>query len=197
MKIETYEVEEVNNELAAMAADSEALEIIDKLGLAGQKALANGETATRHPYRRMTKEEHFVYSMLCPVSSPLKDFKSETIPLRVLQVAAHAIDCGMFKSLVIWSPEYASIKDPVLVGIATPPGQTWGDAFYILARWGKELDPMETMLPMARKIWSRKMRAKYAQIKAEIAADERMIDATESSDTVPTKYEPPSFYGIS
>ena len=196
MQIETYEIEEVNNDLAAMAADSEALELIDKLGLDGQKSLANGDTATRMPYRRLTKEEDFVYSMLCPVRTELGRFRSEIIPLRVLQVAAHAKETGMFKRFEVWSPEYASIKDPVLFGVRTPDGQSWGDEYFILARWGKELDPIEKMIGLARKMWSQKMRAKLAEIRAELDADLRMVEATDGFETVPAKFESPSYYSL-
>jgi len=49
MQVETYEIEEIKDELGIMAADSEAGDLIEKLGLEGQKKLFNGETVTRMP----------------------------------------------------------------------------------------------------------------------------------------------------
>lgn len=47
MKVETYEIEDArSSEASAMAHDSEALELIEKLGLEGQKRSANSDTAT-------------------------------------------------------------------------------------------------------------------------------------------------------
>jgi hypothetical protein len=88
MKVETYEVEEVKGELETMAADSEAIELCQKLNLQGQLSRTNIGTATRNPYRLMSCEEMFVYSLLCPKKVELRQYKDGPIPLRVLQVAA-------------------------------------------------------------------------------------------------------------
>src|SRR5579885_2590534 len=61
LKVETFEVEETSSDAATMAADSEASELIQSLGLRGQQALLNPETVERCAYRLITKEEEFVY----------------------------------------------------------------------------------------------------------------------------------------
>lgn len=92
MLVETFELEEVAEQPPELEA--EAVALIEKLGLDGQQ--------TRIPYRKMTEEETFVYGILCPMRTPLKKYKEGPIPLRVLQVAAHATDVGMLdrKSVV-------------------------------------------------------------------------------------------------
>lgn len=192
MQIETYEIEEVNSEIAEMAADSEAGELIAKLGLDGQKNLFNADTATRLPYRRLTEEEDFVYSVLCPVKSPLEKFGSEIIPLRVLQVAAHAKECGFFKRIEVWSPKMASVKDPVLVGIKA--GVSYGEEEFILARWGKELDPIEKMIPVARRVWADRTLAALQGIASDVQQHMAKVTAMAGINAIPKSIQEPSFY---
>jgi hypothetical protein len=169
MLVETYEVEEATSEAAAMAADSEAAEIIAKLELTGQQKLLNPDTVTRFPYRKMTKQEGLVYAILCPVKSKLRDYSDGIIPVRVLQVAAHVSDLGFCNRVEVWHPESADIKDPVLVGVNGPE---YGDQeLYILARWGAELPPFSELLTLATKMWREKRKTALAAIQGEIAAE--------------------------
>lgn len=193
MEVETYEIEEVSSEAGQMAADHEAMELIEKLGLEGQKTLLNTDTTTRVPYRRMQKDEDFCYRMLCPKKSKLEDFKSEMIPVRVLQVAAYAKELGVFKRIEVWHPEYASVKDPVLVGVMTPE-VGYGEHEYILARWAKELIPVSELLPEAFKLWRGKAKSAIHKIRAELDAYERGVDACSEHEALPEKIEFPSFY---
>jgi hypothetical protein len=194
MQVETYEIEEIKDELGIMAADSEAGELIEKLGLEGQKKLFNGETVTRMPYRAMTAEEEFVYSFLCPVKTTLEKFGTEAIPLRVLQVASHAKESGFFKQLYVWSPKLATVKDPVLVGIIPHP-QGWVEQQIILARWARELDPLDKLIPLAKKMWAAQKKQALTKIKTEVDAGLREIDAMESvPDAIPENIGMPTFY---
>ena len=150
MQIETYEIEDATSEASAMANDAEAIALIERLGLEGQKKQSNSITLTRCPYREMTKEEFLVYKTLFTRSCPVESFQSGTIPLRVLQVIAHAKDCNLFRRLEVWYPESARVDDPVLTGFIGPNDYT--GEWYILARWGKALLPFETLKGEAIKV---------------------------------------------
>lgn len=153
MQVETYEIEDATSEASAMANDAAAVELIEKLGLAGQSSLMNKDTVTRVPYRAMEKQEMLIYRALCDEDVALEQYSADAIPVRVLQVAAHAKETGMFKKLRVWYPSEARIDDPVLVGVITKKlypdkpeyDSLTSDTFYILARWGKTLLPLEKL----------------------------------------------------
>lgn len=148
MLVETYEVTELMAD-GSLECEEEAKELIEQLGLSGQMKLANKETGTRSPYRKMTKDESFVYSRLLPVYTKISDYSDGPIPLRVLQVAAHAKD--EFDELYVWHPSNADVKDPLLVGIKNV--STYEHHHYILARWGDVLDAFDKIAVKAAEIW--------------------------------------------
>lgn len=194
MNIETYEVEELkSSEATTMAADSEAIELIEQMGLKGQQILCNKDTATRLPYRKMTALEHLVFSTFCPQQTPLEDYASGIIPLRVLQVAAHCKQTGFFKHLEVWHP--ADVKvDPVLVGI-------WEERPYVrhpflLARWGEVMPTFEELVKKSKAIWITKAKAKIRSIIVEAKADEERTEAV--ADAVfsgQSSATPPNYHG--
>mgnify|MGYP000212244159 FL=1 len=153
MLVETYECTETAAE--PIEATEEAVAIMESLGLEGQlessKPDANGN-ATRCPYRVMTADEQFAYGVLCPTVSPIEKYKASPIPLRVLQLAAHAKSLDMFEGLVVWDRAEAAIPDPVLVGVAPDGEYTWMKKNYILARWGEQLDAFVTILATALEV---------------------------------------------
>lgn len=167
MKIETYEVEAIDQtEMQALAADGEAALLIEKLGLEGQKMLLDTPSATPFPYRTMTKQEQKVYEFHCPIKTELCKYKSDFIPLRVLQVAAHAKDLKFCdKGLWVWHPEDAKL-DPVLVGLKKD-GQ-WGERVYILARWGQVWKDFAQLLKEAVASWTVIRKAKLAKAQQEL-----------------------------
>lgn len=144
MAVETYEIEEVAEELPQES--EEASRLVAALGLSGQeemrKAAEEGD-AERIPYRKMTEQEVAVFGTLCPAQTPVEQYSEGPIPLRVLQVIAHAK--GLFDSLEVWHPKGID-RDPVLVGVK---GNTWSGTKYILARWGEELDEWPALLKRA------------------------------------------------
>lgn len=186
MLVETYEVEEANSEAAALAADSEATDLIQRLNLSGQLKLTNPETATRFPYRKMTKEEAQVYGILCKMRSRLENYADGIIPIRVLQVAAHVIDSRFCDRLEVWHPESADIKDPVLVGIKGPE---YGDReLFMLARWGAELPPFQELKELARKMWMEQRRSALSKIRSQIDAELSSDMADIAMGEMPTYY---------
>lgn len=180
MQVETYEVEEINSsEAATMAADAEAMELIEKLGLSGQKALSNPETCTRQPYRLLTTLETNTCSVLFPEHTRLENYAQGPIPLRVLQVAAHAKETGLFKHLEVWHPANPYDKDPVLIGIATDPRPhwDWNSVPFLLARWGDALQSWDELAEKARKIWIVRMEAKLKALQLKAGNDLARLEA--------------------
>lgn len=148
MLVETFECEETATETPEMCA--EAQELIASLELEGQKAMTAPATERRVPYRLMTADEKFVYSTLCPLATRLAQYKQSPIPLRVLQVAAHAKESGFFAKLVVWDRASVASKDPVLVGYEI---DRYDAEPYILARWGEHLDEWPAMVKAAMSAW--------------------------------------------
>jgi hypothetical protein len=135
MLVETYEIEETAVDGQQECSD-EALALIESLDLDGQRELVKVDDdgdASRVPYPKMTKEQKAVIEAICPRETKLAKYADQSIPLRVLQVAAHAVQ--LFDELWVWHPENADEKDPYLIGKNTG-GTTEG---FILARWGDEL----------------------------------------------------------
>ncbi len=149
MQVETYEVPEVANE--PLEACEEAIGLVRSLGLEGQQRLVTkqGERETRFPYRVMTEEEDFVFSVLCPVKVKVEDYGRLPMPLRVLQVLAYAKEAGGFTEFQVWDTRSVSEKDPVLVGLKPDPESTWRKQEYLLARWGEELESWPVLLKRA------------------------------------------------
>jgi hypothetical protein len=149
MQVETYECSETAAE--PIEACEEAVQI--DLGLDGQKSLVKpGEDAqpARCPYRAMTKEEEFVFGVLCPTQTNLKRYEAGPIPLRVLQVAAHAISLDIYKDLQVWHVGERPDPDPVLVGIVADPQYTYSiKARHLLARWSDELESWPVLVKRA------------------------------------------------
>lgn len=170
MEIETYEVEEIGgSEASNMAADSAAIELIDRLGLAGQKKLMAPETGTRNPYRRMTRQEETVFTVLFPTRTKPTDFSMEIIPLRVLEALDRAKQTNLFIAFAIWHDAYGK-DDPILIGhIGEPNPQSWNADYFndrgrfLIARWGKALLPFEKLVEMAREKWCADRKAKCSK----------------------------------
>lgn len=182
MQVETFECHETASE--PIEACEEALALVEKLGLTGQQTLkAKLESGfdVRCPYREMTKDEAWVYRVLCPEESKLTEYSRTPIPLRVLQVAAHAQSLGIFRELLVWDRAKAAVKDPVLVGVRqNKPGESWNTSHFILARWGEELEAFVVLAKRAfehkRKSLTDKLRAIVAEATADLSRAEFMTD---------------------
>jgi hypothetical protein len=161
MQIETYEVAETANNMDDCA---EVRDLIESLGLDGQKELISPKGAV-FPYRKMFAEEESVYSRLMPQKTKPANYASGAIPLRVLQVLAHAQGLDFFTHFEIWHPEDVR-KDPILVGCK---GSEWRPDRYILARWGEALESFDILRAKALEIAKDEVRAKavIAKRKAE------------------------------
>lgn len=162
MNVETYEVTETSATGTELLNDPEALEIISSLGLKGQEKFTKEDVSgikTRAPYRLMTTTEYRVYSVLLPDRQELSAYDGQMIPLRVLQVAAHAKQIAMFNQIEVWHCE--GKDDPLLVGnnetyFYSRPEQRKS---FILARWGEILKPVEELLVEAKKVIASNLKA--------------------------------------
>jgi hypothetical protein len=181
MKVETFECQETMEE--SMELELEAVNLIQNLKLEGQMSLikkTESGSDVRCPYREFTKDELFVYNTLCPEKIPVERYTASPIPVRVLQVIAHAKSIEMFDRILVWDKESVQMKDPVLVGeignqYASDKKQ------FILARWGEELDEFPYLLKKAAKIHKDKILAKYREIMVKAKQD---FEITESIDEV-------------
>lgn len=178
MQVETYEVTELNATGREQETDPAALEIIESLGLVGQKKLVAKTPEgieTRVPYRVMSTTEHRVYSLLLPDRVALKEYRGQMIPLRVLQVAAHAASLDHFKRIEVWHDE--GKDDPLLVGSMSSYDFSRPDPreSFILARWGNVLQPFEELLIEAKRVVAATM--KGAAQNAKIIAESILGDA--------------------
>lgn len=139
--------------------------LIEQLGLHGQKSLMTPETKELIPYRVMTKEEHIVFSALFTQRCAVTDYKAGPIPLRVLQVAAHArtVTLPDFEYLEVWYPRQG-MDDPILVARKS----SYQDPVYMLARWGDSLLPFSELQAKAETLLIDKARSALLAAKNEV-----------------------------
>lgn len=163
MKIETYEQELQSTEIGQLAADGEYAILVDQLDLKGQKSLLNDTGEQPFPYRRMTEIEKHVFEFHCPHKTSLAEYKSEVIPVRVLQVAAHALSLKFLNHIRVWHPKDAKL-DPVLVGYTT----NYGGDLFLLARWGVVWKEFPVLLEEAKIGWQKLRLAKLNKAKGEV-----------------------------
>lgn len=141
MLVESYEMTEAENEEENV---DERISLLERLEIEGQKTLVRSGRVFTFP--EMTAEEKFVFETLCPRTFQLKDYKQSLIPLRVLQIIAKAKDCVEFSEIIIRDHESSMMVDPVAVGLIR---EGYNVRYFLLARWGKELDTYSTLLAKA------------------------------------------------
>lgn len=171
VQIETYEaIEDAEKEKPEF--EEEAMELITSMGLEGQFSLIEAgkdeETpAERCPYRKMTREERVVYKALLPESTSIERYSDGPIPLRVLQIASHALE--FFDSIEVWYNP--SDVDPLLVGT-----NGRNDDLHILARWGDVLKSFTALKEDA----AEKIRAKFMvslkKAQSTVQAEARIVE---------------------
>ena len=185
---ESYEVETFVSE-EQFESNEEINALQKELGLEGQeKITVDGKII---PFAEMTEEEHLVYSTLCPHSQELKEYRLSPIPLRVLQIAKLAKDTNYFEELLVWDRKSSAITlDPVLVGIKK---EGYTRHFYLLARWGKELETYSICLQKALQIKKIEVIEKLREIEGKIKNRLSLLTATKELTLdflkVPTYYD--------
>jgi hypothetical protein len=183
MLVETYEAHEVEEQ--TIQDHEECIGLIESLGLIGQKELINPDKTNKFPYRKMTAEESFVYGLLLPKNCIIEEFKESQIPLRVLQIYAHAKTLEFFTSFeVLFSPN-SDEKDPVLIG-KKQGNSSWEFQRFLLARWGEVLEPFEELKIKVMKIYREQLKGKYTEAfqeaKSKLASLEEFTDEMLLSD---------------
>lgn len=193
MKVLTYECDETASETAEDS--SEALALIEQLGLTGQTSLISKEQI-RIPYREMTAEEGFIFGELCPVSTALESYRSSPIPLRVLQVAAHAKGLGMFDELIVMHPQTDFDRDPVLVGLIGGKYYESKTKHFILARWGEALDEGPALIRAAMDKWRNRVISAFKTIELKIKQDAAIAESMDLSNAMQVGRSAPAYYGL-
>lgn len=167
MQVETYEIDQpLTDEAGSLAADAEAIDLVQQLGLKGQLSLCDTDTLVRNPYSRMTREERAVYTVLYPERTELGEYRESIIPLRVLQIAAHWKTVPKAGDLYVWHPERVR-TDPLLVGYEEGES-SYSSTPYLLARWGTALQSFATLRAEAVNKFKRAYKAKLSEIKSQI-----------------------------
>jgi hypothetical protein len=190
MAVETFEVDEVKDETVEECA--EARELYEKLGIESHISHSEGSekvAENRCPYREITSDELKVYRVLTPKQYSLRKY-AQPIPLRVLQVAAHANDLGIFKRLEVWDRASALIPDPVLVAHTKGEYES-NNKIYILARWGDELEHLSVLITRAAGILAARIKKKLANMMPFVEAGVDLDELTKIASKVeamPSKY---------
>jgi hypothetical protein len=170
--VETFEqTEEAASGVKEEDRNEEALALIEKLGLEGQQQMIKKKetgVVLRCPYRQMNVTELRVYEALYPQKTTIARYNQGMIPLRVLQVAAHAKSLECFKEIQIWG-EKSVPKDPILVGLMQNPERSWSEDVFILARWGNALEAFEVLRERARKTLAAQYKAQCEKTQSECA----------------------------
>lgn len=182
VQVETFEV--IESTFDDVENRSECLSIIEGSGLEGQKSLLSGDTEQVCPYRKMTKEELFVYETILSEKTDIKKFAEGPIPLRVLQVYSHAGSLQFFTSFSVWHCPNADIKDPILVGERQIGEYSWNKERYILARWGEVLEPFQELVKIAAKIARDKFKAQCIEVRQMVENKLAVIDSIPDSAIV-------------
>lgn len=168
MEIETYEIEEAMTETGTTPEiEAQALELIEKLDLEGQKSLTvetDEGVDTRIPYPEMTSEDEAVYDELFEQKTAVRDYSAGILPVRVLQVVGHAVD--LFEEVKVWHRKTQD-PDPILVGYQKIAGTT---KKFLLARWGEALKSMEALREEATEKLTRRWTASAKNTIAEAQA---------------------------
>lgn len=145
MQVETFEVEEMPGGTTP-EIEAEAVQLIETLGLTGQKELLVPKadaTAERIQFPEMTAQEQAVYRELFPQQTEVENYSAALIPLRVLQLISYVKEQEHFLGLQVWHKKMRD-PDPILVG------RRKGDKLYLIARWGDALKQFKDLIEEAR-----------------------------------------------
>lgn len=185
VQVETFECSETAAE--PIEASEEALALIASMGLEGQTELTakpEGKCASRIPYREITAEEAFVYGVLCPKQEKIEKYKASPIPLRVLQIAAHAKSLGEFEEFQVWDRESVAVKDPVLVALKKNKDRYWEKTTFILARWGETLETFPVLLQRALDEKRRQVMQRLESVSSKAKMLLENMDSLESKELI-------------
>ena len=108
MEVETYEIEHPDTDPQIQA---EAVELIEKLDLEGQRTLVKGEGEEEKraiPYHKMDETGRVVFQSLFSQKTEVADYGEGIIPVRVLQMIAHGRE--LFDHVWVWHPKKTEVN---------------------------------------------------------------------------------------
>jgi hypothetical protein len=112
--VETFLIEETVD----LIYDNEKLErwnnIVAELGLEGQKKITKGEKSPI-PFMYLKECVKQIFTTLCPIKVPIREFNTTPIPLEILDLIALSEKEQYFSAIQIWYDDKK--PDPVCVGI--------------------------------------------------------------------------------
>ena len=131
-------------------------------------------------FKKLTKEEGAVYSVLCPSKRERIEAKdilaNPDIPERVKEIVEMTKD--RFRKYDIWDAESYTVKDPILIGRQAQTNDNskyeWMDEQFLLARWGEELEAFPVLYEKAKTMIKKQSKVALLRAKAEI--DSRLMD---------------------
>lgn len=185
MLIETYECETV----PSVEFTDEAIALVEKLGAEKQSNFYR-EGASVAPYRMMTPEEKAVYEIVLPNRDEIDKFDAGPIPLRVLQVAAHAKEVLEVGTLVVWHQGVG--KDDPLMTLRI--GASYSGKYYLLARWGEVLEEFSVLRDKAVERLSLKVKSKLAELTSQLESWNKSSDLIVRQHIVEGKTDVPNAY---
>lgn len=124
-------------------------------------------------FAEFTAQEAGVYSVVCPKKN--MDLTAENVlaqidvPDRVKEIVE--MTKSRFYKYEIWTAATYEIKDPILIGrekSVKKPQYTWEDKYYLLARWGAELEQFSILKEKALDIFQRDCMIKAMKMKSQI-----------------------------
>ena len=157
---------------SATEENEKARALIEELGLSGQKKFI-GEVGETVPFRKMSQLETNVYKTLLGSRTSVDEYSAGMIPARVLDIVKRHRDS--FERIDVLYSE--NDPDPVLVGVMKRENSTWQKDDFILARWGDELESIESLANKALDIIRGNVTTALQKAKTAIDAD---IEAAKS-----------------
>jgi hypothetical protein len=184
MQVETYECETVPTE----DCTDEARMLAEQLGAQGQGVFYQKDRPVA-AYRKMTPEEFAVYKLLFPHKESIEKFSASPIPLRVLQVGAHAKEL-LTGTLIVWHQGVGK-DDPILT---LREGGEYGGTYYLLARWGTALEEFSVLREQAITQFTLQCKNALLKCKTEIDAAIASIETKARYGVTTGKTDEPNFY---
>ena len=164
LQVETFEVEDADKSRMEISEQDETriVELIETLELEGQKELLSRDddsgASTVIPFQVLDTATKNQWDAVCPHHVELGSYSGELIPLRILEVLALTKEREFFDKAMIWS-RTSDYEDPVVIGVVKG-GSGVNDKYYLLARWGLDLFPIEELYERAAEALKAKWVAK-------------------------------------
>lgn len=169
--VESFATTEPETGEHAPESEAEALEIIERLELEGQRTRVTVDAdgnEKRNPFPEMTAEQKGVYETIFGEQTPISEFDAETIPLRVLKLVETAEP--HFDEFTVWH-QATEVKDPLVVALDDDGNE------HLIARWGSALRPFEELRDLAVK---RTVEELSDGAREKIAECEALLESVES-----------------